>query len=91
MRIATHGSTGTYLVMPAISFTLAPPADQRDSLIIQNEIGVLYVKLGSDCTAVDHTYRLNSWANLEIPKSWQGAVSVCRAVDSGLVRCTETK
>lgn len=91
MPIANYGSTSTYLVLPNSSLTVSPPADSRDSLIIQNEIGVLYVKLGSDCSADSHTYRLTSWANLEIPVGWQGAVSVCRAVDSGIARVTETR
>lgn len=66
---------------------LAPNPD-RDSFVVVNESGVLYVKLGRDAAPDNFTYRLTAGSTLEVP-AYAGYVTAVKDSAPGWVMCSE--
>lgn len=75
-------------LVSTVSQVIVPSGQDRDWLMVHNESGYLYLKLGPAAAMDDYTYRLNGNAVLELT-TWVGPVSAVRASGSGWVMCTE--
>lgn len=68
--------------------TLAAANSSRQRLIIHNETGTLFVKLGTGATDTDYTYRLVAQTTLEIPFAQSAAVTAIKASGSSFAQVT---
>lgn len=91
MKVATRSICHNRIVSAAAAVTLCDGIVNRDSLIISNDMGTLFVKLGLGASPSNYTYRLNSYAVLEIGAYWKSHVSAIKASGTGIVRVTETE
>lgn len=71
-----------------LSTTLLSPNLNRNSFVVHNTSGVLFVRLGPDATHTNFTYRLTSNAVLEIA-SYTGEVSAIKLSGTSSVLVTE--
>lgn len=88
VAIPTKGFTYRFNV-GQIQKTLCPSDKTRSAVVVCNESGVLFVKLGYGVSETDYTYKLFSSMILEIV-AWAGPVTAVRSTGSGWVQCTET-
>lgn len=89
-RIANRSYVVAKTVLDSSPTTLAPGETGRDALIIQNDLGVLYVKLGLEASTTNFTYRLSSRCVLDVDPSWTGPVSAIKGIGTGTVLVTQT-
>ena len=80
--------TVSRVAVSATVATLAAANSSRKRLIVHNETGTLYVKLGTGCTDTDYTYRLTANTLLEIPFSHDAAVTAIKASGSSFAQVT---
>jgi hypothetical protein len=73
------------LVLPT---QLLAPNQDRDLIVIYNEVGTLFVKLGKDASASNYTFQLTSGSTLEIP-AYVGFVTAVKQDAPGWVVCSE--
>jgi hypothetical protein len=60
---------------------------ENSRVVIHNRLGVVYVKLGRDCSSADYTWRLNKDAILNISNSI-GPITACTASGAGFLDVT---
>lgn len=68
--------------------TLAAADSTRQRLILHNESGTLFVKLGVNASSSDYTYRLTANTTLEIPYAQSAAVTAIKASGTSNVQVT---
>jgi hypothetical protein len=68
--------------------TLAAANSARQRLVIHNESGTLFVKLGTNATSSDYTYRLVANTTLEIGFAQSAAVTAIKASGASDVQVT---
>lgn len=68
--------------------TLAAANSSRQRLVIHNETGTLFVKLGTAASSTDYTYRLTANTVLEIPFAQSAAVTAIKASGTSDVQVT---
>lgn len=68
--------------------TLAAADSTRQRLIVFNESGTLYVKLGSGASSADYTYKLSANTTLEIPFAQTAVVTAIKASGTTNVQVT---
>lgn len=64
--VVTRGSTEHFAVGPTEAVQIAGNDSNRNSLVIHNEAGVLYVALGTHVSNSDYAYRLVGNMTVEI-------------------------
>lgn len=67
---------------------LCAPNTDRDAVVINNESGNLYVRLGQNVSLESYTYRLTPHTVLEIP-SYIGVISAIKENSPSYVQVTE--
>lgn len=80
--------TVTRVVVSGSVATLAAANSARQRLVIHNETGTLFVKLGTNATSTDYTYRLVANTVLEIPFAQSAAVTAIKASGTSDVQVT---
>jgi hypothetical protein len=81
-------ATVTNVAVSAVVATLAASNASRLKLIVHNESGTLFVKLGTAATSVSYTYRLVANTLLEIT-GYTGAVTAIKASGASSALVTE--
>lgn len=76
-------------VNPTTAVTLAAANSNRQKVLIHNETGTLYVKLGSTASATDYTYRLTANTSLEINFAQTADITARKASGTSDVQVTE--
>jgi hypothetical protein len=81
-------ATVTNISVGTSSLTLAALNSARVKLIVHNEAGTLFVKLGTSASNSSYTYRLTASATLEIGQ-YAGIVTAVKASGTSAVLVTE--
>lgn len=85
---STTSVTNRVQVNTAAPCTVCAPSADREFIVVHNETGVTFVKLGSGASPSNYTYRLSSNAILELP-GWKGSLTAAKATGSGWLTVTE--
>ena len=81
--------TVTRVAVSTVVSTLVTADSNRKKLIVHNEAGVLFVKLGTGATSTDYSFRLTANTTLEIDFSHTAAVTAIKAAGSSFAQVTE--
>jgi hypothetical protein len=81
-------ATVSRVAVSAVVATLATSNASRKKLIVHNETGTLFVKLGTGATSTDYSYRLTANALLELD-TYYGEVTAIKATGSTFAQVTE--
>jgi uncharacterized radical SAM superfamily protein len=84
MPVSGRATVDGFLVSSSSPTNLVDTNEHNTRVVIHNRLGVLYVKLGKECSSIDHTYRINKDAILEIT-DYTGPITAVTASGAGFV------
>lgn len=88
LNIATRAISSVHTVGPVTPVVLVAGNDDRNSVVIHNESGVLFIGLGVTVSPNSYTYRLTGNSTLEV-EGYIGVLSAIKASGATSVFITE--
>lgn len=87
-QVAGTPDVDRYTIDDTVAVEIAPVSLTRSHVIIHNESGTLYVKLGAAASATDYTYKLFTDSTVDIGIVQDAAVTARKASGSSAVQVT---